>query len=510
MVLGFASLFVLLGSILIPYTGIEFDEALFTTPLYGTLDRGLAVTVFHKHIPLMVLPYVGTLKTLIYWPILRVFGPNPYSVRLPVVIVGAVTIVLFFKLAERMAGVRAGVLGSLLLATDASFLLTNTYDWGPVALEHLLLVTGCLMFSMRKPVWGSFCFGLALWNKAIFIWALSGLAAAAIAAYLPEVRRTLASRRTVALCVCAFVVGALPLIVYNLHVPDATLRANVHLSTDSFYLKLVSLKQTLNGSGLFGIVVAPETAEMPKTPRSAIGRVSGAIRDRVGPRYSSLFLYAILFALLSAPLWWRSSGRRAAVFAIVFSAVAFLAMAITRYTGAEHHIVLLWPMPQLFVAVAVASLRPKWLGAAAGTALIAANLLVGNQYIVQFERTGSYGLFTDALYPLSDSLAGSHARTIYLVDFGNWYNLNFLQEGRLNLQQAWPTDSKPEAEIAAMLASEGAVFVNRIPSLGFNVSGSGRLQAEARAHGYQRRNIRTIKDSNGRPQFELFSFDRAR
>ncbi len=34
MVLGLACLFVLLGLILIPYTGIEFDEALFTTPLY--------------------------------------------------------------------------------------------------------------------------------------------------------------------------------------------------------------------------------------------------------------------------------------------------------------------------------------------------------------------------------------------------------------------------------------------------------------------------------------------
>ncbi len=307
----------------------------------------------------MVLPYVGTLKTLIYWPILRIFGPNPYSVRLPVVIVGAVTIVLFFKLVERMAGVRVAALGALLLATDASFLLTNTYDYGPVALEHLLLVTGCLLFSMRRPVLGSFCFGLALWNKAIFIWALSGLAAAAIAAYLPEVRRIFASRRTVALCVCGFAVGALPLIAYNLRVPNATLRANVHLSMDGFHLKLVSLKQTLNGSGLFGIVVAPETAEMPKTPRSAIGRVSGAIRAHLGPWYFSLFLSAIRFGFLSVPLWWHSSGRHAAVFAVVFSAVAFLAMATTRYTGAEHHIVLLWPMPQLFVAVAVASLRPE-------------------------------------------------------------------------------------------------------------------------------------------------------
>jgi 4-amino-4-deoxy-L-arabinose transferase-like glycosyltransferase len=509
-VIGVACLYAILGWTLIHYTGIELDEALFATTLYAPFNRDYGVRVFHQHIPLMVFPYSGSLKTLMYWPILRVFGPSALSLRLPVVILGAITVILFFKLAVRMAGARAAFLGAVLLATDASFILTNNFDWGPVAVQHFLMVAGCLFVSRRRPVCGCFCFGLALWNKAIFAWALAGLAAAVVAAYLPEVRRLLANRRAVALCACAFVAGALPLIVYNFHVPNATLHANVHLSVEDFRIKISSLNGTLNGSALFGIVVAPESEEKPRIARSAIGRLACWIRDRIGPIHSSPFVYAILFALLAAPLWWHSANRSAAIFAIVFSVVAFLAMAITRYTGGAHHVVLLYPMPQLLVAVAVGALRPKWLAIAAGTALVAANLLVVNQYVAQFERNGSYGFFTDALYPLSESLANSERRTIYALDFGMEDNLNLLHEGRLNVRRAWHTDSKPDDEIETMISNESALFISHVLSREYFKGTDDRLQEVASANGYERRNVRTVLDSNGRPQFDVFRFERVR
>ena len=91
----------------------------------------------------MVMTYIGSLKTLLYWPIFRIFGAGPWTVRLPVVLLGAITIFVFFHLARVVRGGRAAVIGAFLLATDPVFLLTNTFDWGPVALEHVFLVTGC-------------------------------------------------------------------------------------------------------------------------------------------------------------------------------------------------------------------------------------------------------------------------------------------------------------------------------------------------------------------------------
>lgn len=510
-----ALLFVILGLLLIPYAGIEDDEAFFTRAIYWPSNPDFSITVFHHEIPLMIWPYAGALKAWLYWPILHGFRPNLYSLRVPTVLAGAAAILLFFRLAQHLAGARAALLASLLLATDPSFLLSNAYDWGPVAMEHLLLLAGCLLVVAQRPALGFFLFGLALWNKAVFIWALSGLAAGVAVAYLPELRRFLADRGTVARSVCAFLVGAFPLIVYNVHAPNATMRANIHPSVENFRAKLISLRITLDGSALFGVVTEPDWAGQPKTPRSIPGRVSRWIRKRLGPRNSSLFVYALVFSLLAAPLWWQSPGRRAALFAIAFSVVAFFAMAFTRYTGAAHHIVLLWPMPHLLVGIAVAALRPRWLMAAVATALVAANLLVINQYLVEFERNGAGRLFTDASYALSDSLADSAGDTIHVLDWNIEVGLSLLHRGLLNIAPEWPAMMDPSVEaqrreVDRMVHDAHGIFVARVPQLEQFPDAGDRVVALAHSAGYEKQVLRTIQDSNGRPVFEVYRFGYAK
>ncbi len=163
-------------------------------------------------------------------------------------------------------------------------------------------------------------------------------------------------------------------------------------------------------------------------------------------------------------------------------------------------------MPQLLVGIAVASLRPRWLGAAAGSVMVLANLLVINQYLVQLERDGAYGLFSDGLYPLSASLPASSAQPIFLVDWGIKDNLNVLHHGALNLQIAWPMPSLARSEIDVMVSLPGAEFLNHVPAAEIYPGGGARLKAIAREDGYQVQMIRTFSDSNRRPIFELFRF----
>ena len=141
--LAACSLFILLAILVIPYAGIQADEALFSAPLFPHISKDLRLPLLPHHVPLMVMTYVGSLKTLLYWPIFRIFGSSPWTLRLPVVLLGAITIFIFFHLAAVSAGARAAAIGVFLLATDPVFLLTDTFDWGPVALEHVFLVTGC-------------------------------------------------------------------------------------------------------------------------------------------------------------------------------------------------------------------------------------------------------------------------------------------------------------------------------------------------------------------------------
>ena len=152
---GAAGLFLLLGILLIPRAGLEADEALFADPLYRSQGADFELGILHHKIPVMVISYIGTLKTALCWPALRIFAPSIYAVRLPMVLAGAATIVLFFFLARSLAGDAAAIIATALLATDPVFVLTDTFDFGPDALEHLLLVAACLAMVRRRPVCGS-------------------------------------------------------------------------------------------------------------------------------------------------------------------------------------------------------------------------------------------------------------------------------------------------------------------------------------------------------------------
>ncbi|HTW63055.1 MAG TPA: glycosyltransferase family 39 protein [Bryobacteraceae bacterium] len=494
LVTGAAGLFLLLGTLLIPRAGLDADEALFTNPLYRSLGADFELGVLHHKIPVMLIAYIGAFKTALCWPILRLFGPSIYAVRLPMVLAGAATILLFFFLAETLAGRIAAACAALLLATDPTFLLTETFDWGPVALEHLLLVSGCLAMISRRPALASLLFGLALWNKATFAWSLTGLIAATLMAYWPQAREFLRDRRLLLRCGLAFIIGALPLLLFNLHRRAATLHASQGISlTQDAAAKLHQLRAALDGSGLFGYLT------------------SGA-----SPR-SSIFVYAFALAILAIPLWWRSAARRAGIFALVFCAVTFFCMFITRGAGTGiHHTVLLWPMPQLLVGVALSALRPRSIPAVVVALLAASNLLVIDRYFVELDRAGATGNFTDAVSTLANNLSSLPNSPVYVADWGIYEALVYLQQGRVPLHYSplllvaeHPSPAQRRS-ISAMIADPKAIFVTHIASREMFPGVRARLEAIARSGGYTRRIVETIPDSKGHPVYELWRFSAPR
>ena len=131
----------------------------------------------------------------------------------------------------------------------------------------------------------------------------------------------------------------------------------------------------------------------PKTPQSLRGRAAVWIHEHLRRDHRSTgFYYVFGVLLLAAPWWWK---YRAARFSLVFMAVAWLLMALTHDAGTSaHHVVLLWPFPILFAAIALASLPWRPLAWTAACVMIAMNLLVLNQYVYQFERDGAGDVFT--------------------------------------------------------------------------------------------------------------------
>jgi len=211
---------------------------------------------------------------------------------------------------------------------------------------------------------------------------------------------------------------------------------------------------------------------------------------------------------VAVPLWWPS---RAARFALVFTAVAWFFMASTRDAGASmHHTVLLWPFPQLFVAVAITAIRWNWAVISLSVLLVAGNLLVINQYLAQFERYGAENVYSDAIYPLSAALAEVPGQTIYTLDWGIQFPLDVLHNGHLkfeNGQDPFQSDSPTQGEkdiAGRMFAAHNALFVAHVDKRENFPGTRARFLRAATAAGCREENIRIIPDSNHRPVFEVF------
>ncbi len=505
--------FFLAGLAILPLPGVQNDEALFATPLYEPAYDFCYVTVLRHKVPLLIMSYLGTLKTWIYWLVFKIARPSVWSVRLPVLLMGVATLWLFWRVLERLGGLRAAIVGTALLATDAIFVLTTVLDWGPVALQHLLLV-GALALALRfhdtgsgRALFGMFLLlGLALWDKALFLWVLGGLVVAAVVILPRELWRAFRWHR-LALAAAGLCLGAAPLIYHNLLKPGDTLRSNASFTLRELGPKSVALYETLNGRGLLTYLVCERWMGMPRPPKTALEhvavRVGGIARE---PR-ASIFPWVVLAAVLLLPLARRT--RRAALFFLIAFAVAWFQMAVTERAGASvHHVVLLWPLPHLLVAlVAAEMLRP----AAAVVIAVAcgSNLLVLNQYYTQMVRFGSPSVWSDAIFTLTNRLRDLRPNHIFMMDWGTIDNVRLLSRGRLPIHVGMdavgkdPPDEADRALFRRMVDLPNAVFITYVEPWE-QVEGTNRRTAILAGQlGCTVNVVEVIKDRNGRPVFRI-------
>jgi 4-amino-4-deoxy-L-arabinose transferase-like glycosyltransferase len=514
------------GLALIPRIGIEGDEALFAQALYEPRYERFSITIGGQPAPLMVMSYVGALKAWLYRPIVQVFGPSLSTLRVPMLLAGVASIWLFFLLLRRVAGNRAAVIGSALLATDATYLATTCFDWGPVALQHLLLLAGMLWLAVfsenRRPVFlgaAFFVFGVAVWDKALAVWMLSGLAAGLIAVFPRRVIAMCTPRRLATAVVC-FALGALPLLIFNVASPLATLRENVRPAAVGISGKLRVLAATAGGPGLFGYLNGENAnTPAPHPPHGWSERMSARIANVAGPRNAPL-LAAFLLALAVAPLA-GGAAIRAIGFAMVAMTVAWFEMALlSNAGGGVHHTILLWPLPEFVVAVALAGASRRFgraglaaAGMVVGVAVLWGALVVNHYHALMVRNGGGPG-WNLATVELAGYLKRLPAKSVLCVDWGILDPLRFLGGGKLRLgfgdeEAAKPTlTAEDEARVRRMISEPGNVFVAHTPEFAVFPGRVSRLIDYAGTAGFRRELLAIISDGYGRRVFEVFRFVR--
>ncbi len=522
-------LFFCSGLAFLPLAGIQGDETLFAAAWYLPEARTFHTHAFGREIPLMLLSYLGALKSWILFPIVNRIRPSYITLRLPALLIGAVTVWLFFRLLEELHGRKVALVGGALLATDTIFLLTTCYDWGPVALQHLLALAGIAFLvrfartGKRSSLFlGFFWFGLAFWDKALFIWLFSGLAVATVAVF-PRGLKARWSAGNLGLAAAGLILGALPLIAYNLVSGFETWRSNSSFMLSQFPSRLEALKLTWDGEILFDFLArAPgATSGNMRIPHTALFGVSQAVHALAGIRYHNALGPAFLLGLALVAWLWRTPARKPMLFCLIAMAVAWLEMAFTKDAGlGAHHVVLLWPFPHWFLAVVFVE-AAEWRGLQwkhAGTILLAAvvsflaidNLLLTNEYYYQLAAYGANKSWDDAIFPLSEEAGHIHAPELAIYDWGILNQLVVLHRNRLPLYYADESVLTPAMTaidrqyLAQRLAKD--VWIGHTAAFEQWPGVNDKIERGARALGLEKQMIETVADRNGRAVFQIFRF----
>ena len=515
----FCTLFLALGVPWIERPGIQTDEALFAAGIYPPFDHRFVVHIFKHDYALMEMTYVGALKARLWAFIFKVWPPSPASVRVPSVVLGAVSVWWFFRLLAAALGSRAAIAGAALLATDPLYILYARWDHGPVVIQHLCLV-GAMLALVRfhreeRARWlaaGCFALGLGLWEKAIFAWAAGGIAVAALAVFPRDVSRWMKPRH-LALASGTFLLGAFPLILYNARQHLATFRDNAAWSSQGFAAKARLLGDTLAGGAIFGEMMRDPWEGPVRQPSTDAQKLTVAISQAAGFPRHGLMGYAAIVSLLLLPWVWRTPARKAALFAVAAIAAAWLPMAFTKNAGfGAHHTILLWPLPALGIASVLASASERlrhggaWL-AAVLIAVCGANLLVLSTYYTNLLRNGGTASWTEAMYP---ALAAIHTGdTVCTIDWGFFDTVRLFERGRTPLcQAADPVDDDGKRFALYQISQPGYVFLTHTEGNESFPGITARLVRFAESSGFQRVRRRVFADANGRETVELFQFAR--
>jgi hypothetical protein len=385
----------------------------------------------------------------------------------------------------------------------------NTADYGPVTLQFVFKLGALLLLvrfhkngSQKELAWAFALLGLALWDKAVFAWVLFGLVAAAAAVFPREIRQH-ASGKNIAVACAAFLVGALPLVIYNIARPLETVRSNARVEQASMAGKIELLRRTMDGSVMFGFMTAGEPGPQPGQPNHWYQRLSLAASRWTGhPHHNAMLIIAAACAL-SLIMLWNSPVRRPILFGVIACAGTWLPMILTAGAGAAaQHVILLWPFHLIPVAAVLAQI-PALRVAIVTAVLCASNLAVTNQYYSDLVRNGPAMRWTDAMDPLQRFLADSRARRIVAADWGFIETMNLLSEGELPMYYA---DTSSDQTIQALLGDPANVFVAHAAGSAFHPRERAAIEEVARREQYQQEPMTTILDRNGRPAFDVFRF----
>jgi 4-amino-4-deoxy-L-arabinose transferase-like glycosyltransferase len=508
--------------------GLHYDEANFADAALGKVKDGFVayhIEIFGKKLPLMVMNYIGAVKSALYAPIFRIFGTGVISVRAPVIVIGSITLLTSFLLYRSMFGGRIAVIGLLLFAADPTFIFSNKLDWGPVSLM-LALEVASLYFLWRWKAekkriflgFAGFILGLGLYNKIIFIWYITAVFCALLLLFREDLKQLL-RRSNLILFLPALILGCFPLIVFNIDIPLGTFRHQQvapKRGNEIFNHGYHLFRGTLDGSGVFYFInqeelTAPSSiiqTDTTEEKRSWIRSLAGLPWIARSPL--PLFLAGSMALILALWSFRRLRRKKEILFLMTQLAVGGTLICLAPQAGGAHHAMVIYPFVFGIVAFAIGELGFLLAKSKANIAaavfllpLLLSQMIVDVRYLASFPETGGVGNWSDAIYELSDFVRLHPEKNTILMDWGFGNQFSLLGGKKLRKEDFICVDGNPEICMESLLARTDSLLVFHIPPFETRPLFESFKQV-LETHPNKVRLLKTFFQRDGRPIYAVF------
>lgn len=174
---------------------VQYDEIPHVNAAIGAIDTLFIIKTF-EGVPILLMPYIGALKSYIAAPVFFIFDVNPYSIRVPFILICSLGLLILYKLIQNYFDNRMAVLTLILIAFDSSFISQTRVDMGPLVLDFFCKVFSIFLFFYYLKnkrsiylllIWITLFAGL--FHKLNFIWFINSFGFASFVVYFNEIKK---------------------------------------------------------------------------------------------------------------------------------------------------------------------------------------------------------------------------------------------------------------------------------------------------------------------------------
>lgn len=499
--------------------GLHNDEAQEAGLPALQMANGSKVSAFRnigigpRHFPLMVQDYIGALHAYFTVPFVTALGPNATSVRLPALIIGAITLVLTFSFTRLTWGNGTALLSAVLLALHPSFVFWSRQGTliASVTLAFAMallwaITQWCKHGTARWAFLAGLLAGVGVYSKIIFLWILGGMAGSTL---LLNLHRMLTARKgfwprnptlsSIVAVVAGFSIGITPLLTFHTLSHGAALRPIGQM----FSADTAGWSQLLGRLDHFGAVLTA------KNHFWYLGSSPG----------NSLWLWAFALASLAIiiqfALGFRHGRRGFALFILLILAVLVASFTPTPAGLFPHHLALFTPLWATLVAVGSTTIarmtRQNRLAyiliALSLTALIAGDLKANLHMHRDLAKSGGEGPHSDAIHILTAKLVSIHPMDTVALDWGIAPQVRYLSGERIAPREIFgygeTADDGFGKRLQLFFQKHGTVYLLHTPSETIFQRRTEFIK-EATNLGYTLQKLDVVRNRNGIPIFELF------